>query len=838
MSKEDGIYADPKDETAFYVCQGEKATKKFCPTGLKFNPVISSCDVPEDVKFVSAEAESGGPFDSKEGSRWISLPGDGSLKVFSVGESEKPTKQDDKVISKVSHPHKLFSINIFNGVQSHAIQQPPGGTQNKLASPVRYQGHLQDNVVNIMSVESPPLNGKAKKPVMVPETDVKSKSQEGLRNTTNQTIEDNNSVLLTQKLQPVIKGNMSQKIDQKDWRNDEGHMKNLSDSADNKSLANISENHLSPNDLGHFSTTPHKLFAINIYGSHPQLPSVHHEMKTTTENRQDGEHTIEPVDEFRDTNSFADNGRKVLVDSSEFHIGKGEMLKNPGQLTTDINENNSENANFGGKTDSFSTNDSISSMPLHFKLKIKMDNSGKQPVINCTLSECPENDFAIQEDRTNTSTSPVNGSKPEPIVSPQKLFVSQNNSKLGDFRVTFKTGQPESMNQKQEVKESRAPPMNLTKIIMPPSHMQDITNLSQQKNASKTPIQQLKSSSRQQNGDVPTLHHNDTVSLETNKNAEQGQVKTDDNTKTMKISDNNKPDEMRGAEQKATTMDESAASNIQNSSNLKVSVGENYETGNNVKDPVVTGGPVQEPGNAKASDKFREQKQIFTNNKFQANLQSGSVTKQLENANMKSPFLEQEQLSPHDFVQIQSRPQLKIILKTPGRILNPLNRRSGAKGHIVQILKSLIDRPLELDSKGKEVVSMLSSFTNKTVTGTARERISQDDSKAVEDGGNIAQSILEANKEYLDAIATQGMVFSDGDPETENMTSMDGSINHSHGYQQQEYEASRWKSPHTEGEDSSTEPQEHSLGINTHQGDSVQGEYLITRLQEDGGSGE
>ena len=205
---------------------------------------------------------------------------------------------------------------------------------------------------------------------------------------------------------------------------------------------------------------------------------------------------------------------------------------------------------------------------------------------------------------------------------------------------------------------------------------------------------------------------------------------------------------------------------------------------------------------------------------------------------MKSPFLEQEQLSPHDFVQIQSRPQLKIILKTPGRILNPLNRRSGAKGHIVQILKSLIDRPLELDSKGKEVVSMLSSFTNKTVTGTARERISQDDSKAVEDGGNIAQSILEANKEYLDAIATQGMVFSDGDPETENMTSMDGSINHSHGYQQQEYEASRWKSPHTEVEDSSTEPQEHSLGINTHQGDSVQGEYLITRLQEDGGSGE
>ncbi|PFX14742.1 hypothetical protein AWC38_SpisGene21074 [Stylophora pistillata] len=54
----------------------------------------------------------------------------------------------------------------------------------------------------------------------------------------------------------------------------------------------------------------------------------------------------------------------------------------------------------------------------------------------------------------------------------------------------------------------------------------------------------------------------------------------------------------------------------------------------------------------------------------------------------------------------------------------------------------------------------------------------------------------------------------------------------------QEYEASRWKSPHTEGQDSSTVTHEHSLDVTTHQDDSVHGEYLITRLQEDGGSGE
>lgn len=54
--------------------------------------MIFFCDVLEDVKFVSVEVEFGGLFDLKEGSRWIFLLGDGSLKVFFVGESEKLIK--------------------------------------------------------------------------------------------------------------------------------------------------------------------------------------------------------------------------------------------------------------------------------------------------------------------------------------------------------------------------------------------------------------------------------------------------------------------------------------------------------------------------------------------------------------------------------------------------------------------------------------------------------------------------------------------------------------------------------------------------------------------------
>lgn len=49
VGKEDGIYADRHDCTAFYVCSGDRTFRKFCPTGQKFNPLISNCDNPENV---------------------------------------------------------------------------------------------------------------------------------------------------------------------------------------------------------------------------------------------------------------------------------------------------------------------------------------------------------------------------------------------------------------------------------------------------------------------------------------------------------------------------------------------------------------------------------------------------------------------------------------------------------------------------------------------------------------------------------------------------------------------------------------------------------------------
>lgn len=85
-------------------------------------------------------------------------------------------------------------------------------------------------------------------------------------------------------------------------------------------------------------------------------------------------------------------------------------------------------------------------------------------------------------------------------------------------------------------------------ITFRPLFLQNVTNLTQQKDSYQTPIQQLKVSAKQQNGGVLSLHHNDTISLKTGKNRERGEVKTDGKTKTMKSGDIDKPDGITGAD--------------------------------------------------------------------------------------------------------------------------------------------------------------------------------------------------------------------------------------------------------------------------------------------------
>jgi len=139
VSKEDGIYADPIDQAAFYMCEGKKTTKKLCPWGLVFNPMISVCDYPENIKFVwfDPEAGTGRKSQSKKITRGKSLPGNGDKSVGGLEENEKH-KDRASALNK-QKPHKLFSINIFKG--DHPA--PKIGTENKTVDQDKEQSNAK-----------------------------------------------------------------------------------------------------------------------------------------------------------------------------------------------------------------------------------------------------------------------------------------------------------------------------------------------------------------------------------------------------------------------------------------------------------------------------------------------------------------------------------------------------------------------------------------------------------------------------------------------------------------------------------------------------------------------
>lgn len=909
MSKEDGIYADPEDETAFYVCEGEKPTKKFCPTGLKFNPVISGCDVAEDVKYVGNEGDSSGTSSSKENTRWTSLPGNEGLKVFSVGGRLEPRKDDAKTVSKAPPPHKLFSINIFNGAHSQTTKKLHEGRVNNAVNNERFQGNVQNNAQNIPTMGSKPKENYRK--LESASADAVLNVQDRLRNGQNKKISETPSMFMAQKMESADNNSLSLGSNTLEG-NHHGESSEISqdssslagelnpkipvspashrfsskrpESSDNRRLQ-VDQDVGNTNSLqGHLGPSPHKLFAINIYGSHPQAPNNGNEMHTSDQNRLSGVHEFELADQYRDTSS-SNTGHRILAGPLGFQSDQGDALNTPGlKSVSEYQQESQPYADLGTKTveeNIFSANDSTAT-PLHFKLKVNMDNSGKQPVINCTLSECSENDFAIEDYKIaeKGSESHPNGSINESTEGEQ-TFVdhhdnhgSQMTKEGGDFQVTLTTDTSKPVAQPQGTKEMSVAPNQLTRPLIALSNRQPIkNNLPQLEDTSQTMVQSSHSSlSKEAQEDVFSPHRNGTTAqtvsessagngiktqdndvlvkgdnvnehgesnmetkMATNRqekmsygDREENKMRAQDNTETLKgdkvIQHGERDDEVKAANLQKSPAGESS---VRNSSVVNEHNARKLENANQI--------PSNE-NNFSAEDERDEQKENFFNNKLKTSSQGNSLTNQLENNNIKNQFHEQGQLNSQDFVQIQSHPQLKIILKNPGKIINSLKRRSDAKGHIVQILKSLIDRPLKLGSKNKDVVSMLSTLVKKQVQGQKREKTPQDDSEDIKDSGSIAESILEANKEYLDAIAMQGMVFSDGDPETENMTNVVDSYQ-GHGYQQQKLEGPPLENPDAEGKGDSTGPQEKSPHDGALQEDWLNDEHLITPIKGRGGDG-
>lgn len=912
VSKEDGIYADPEDETAFYVCEGEKATKKFCPTGLKFNPVISGCDIPEDVKYVGNEADSPGMLNANENTRWTSLAGNDGLKELYVGGSQVPRKNDGKIALNTMPPHKLFSINIFNGAHSLAANKLHDGTENSATSNERFQENVQNNVQNVTTM-GPSLPKENFRKLESAAAEVTTPNVHGgLASVPNEKLSENPSMFMAQKIESADNKNLNHAAEQQEG-NHRGESPLISQNSSSTEVNTkhpirhesfVSSDHRkiqayqdvrNTNTLqGHLPTSPHKVFAINIYGSHPQLPNIENQIHPSGGNRPIGNHKFQEANQHRNTN-FLNNGQKVPSKPLNFQSNQGDVLNAP---VSDYQQESRPHPDLRDEQvqeDLFTTNDSTST-PLHFKLKINMDNSGKQPVINCTLSQCSENDFAIKDYQGKGSQSHPNGSIIE-SAGVQQNFVdhkdnhgSQVTKEDGDFHITFTTDSSKLESQPHGMKGFS--PNQLIQLPMPSSHTQTIqTNPPQRENTSQITIQSSHGSPSKEAQEVVVSHQrNDTTTQATSESAEENRIKTQDNVETIKGEHVNEHGERtnerkmvnnfqaqlpyqnqeenrtktqdsaetikgdnviqhseRENEVKVINHKESAAngSTINNSSTgQKFPLSRKYEAF--LKKPVVSlnaynGRRLQYANKVssnetnisieKEQEKVEEQRE---NTKLQTSSQGNGLAIQLENNSIKNQFHEQGQLSSQDFVQIQSRPQLKIILKNPGKISNPLKRRSDAKGrHIVQILKSLIDRPLKLGSKNKEVASMLSSLANKPIRGRIRGNMPQDDYEAIKDSGSIAQSILEANKEYLDAVAMQGMVFSDGDPETENMTNI---VNSYQGHGDQEAEIPQWTNPDAEEKGASTGSDEKSPNNSALKEDWLNDEHLITRIKDNGGN--
>ena len=884
MSKEDGIYADPDDETAFYVCEGEKATKKFCPTGLKFNPVISGCDIPEDVKYVGNEGDSSGTSSSKDDSRWTSLPGNEGLKFLSVGGHKEPRKDDGKTELKVPPPRKLFSINIFNGAHSQTTNKLQEGRVHNTVDNARFRGNVQNMAENVTTMGS--ITKENYRKLESASSDGALNVQERLRNDQNKKISETPSMFMAQQTESANNNKLSQGTGRLE-DNHRGESTFISQdsssplrasshsfsstrpvsSVNRKLHANQDVGKTNPlqGPLGH---PPHKVFAINIYGSHPQAPNSANQMLSSDQNMMSGVKGFELADQYRDTSS-SNNGHRVLAGALRFGNDLGDALNTPElKPSGEYQEEHQSYADLGTKTaeeNMLSTNDSTATIPLHFKLKINMDNSGKQPVINCTLSECSENDFAVEDykiaGKGSQSHSP--GSANESNEGKQTFVHHHDNhgseitKEGGDFRVTLTTDSSKSVAQPQGMEELHAASTQLARPSITFSHTQPIkNNPPQQEDISQTTVQSSHSSLSNKAQDVLSLHrngataqavsespsgniiktqHNDmgakgesnkethmAPNLQENENREKNRMRTQNNTETTK-SDKVIQQGERDSEVKATSLQNSA-------SNISVVDAHNagkFENANQIP---------SSQNNFHAEEGHGEQKENFFNNKIKTSPQGNSVTNHLENNNIKNQFHEQGQLNSQDFVQIQSHPQLKIILKNPGKIINPLKRRSDAKGHIVQILKSLIDRPLKLGSKNKDVASLLSTLVKKNVQEQRREQTPQDDSQAIKDSGSIAESILEANKEYLDAIAMQGMVFSDGDPETENMTNVVDSYQ-GHGFQQQQLEDPQMANPNAEGGVAANGLHEKSSRDSALQDGWFNDEHLITGSKGSGGGG-
>lgn len=780
--------------------------------------MISSCDVPEDVRFVENEADAAENINSKGNTRWTSLPGHAGLKVLSVGGPEMSQKYENKTALQTQKPHKIFAINIFKA--PNAISKVPSDKDRESTG-------LQND--NTTQTRLPKENAN-----LLDSTVVASDNQKDLKSSPNRTRSENMTISVGEKSQPASIGNMENFINKpvdshritgistpssKARFGTEAELKSKQNMVAAYSNASWKSPKISGNPVGKDEQSspvssgdvPYKLLAINVFGLHRKVSGNENRSHSFNDNNkvilrkaQDEPKKDVPAKEHSN-DPFTTQQAPVQPLNNQGHIDGTHSIAS--QMESDDYGSQQKNQNAAPENKSFqdeihTTNDGASS-PLHFKLRVNMDQSGTQPIINCTLSECSERDFAVLADKARE-----NGSSTGSNVEANYKYDSQEQKSENQFHITLNTVGPGP----EPLKGLHVIPVQGLQQL--PFKEQRTNNPPELEDTSHGRVQPPSLSLINETDKQLAQHNSDNTGTPSRgENSEERLAVEGQNT--MYAMKNKKVDqELKQMNETKTVQhqEDSASERLTNNSFPQSSFpllkpqgvynkipSDASEPYNDRTVPNTHNMPVKEtdlgqkdenkvyPSDLNSPVRISSNHNVFTNSS-------------LEERGGKTQADKVTQMNSQNFALVdESQPQLKIILKRPGKIGTIFNsdaqlrRRSGARGQIVEILKSLIDRPLNLGESKKDVKARLYSLIKKSTGESAGDKPNQSDMAPIKDSGSIAESILEANKEYLDDMAMQGMVFSDGDPQDENLKDIADTIKQSNNYLYKIAEFPQWE---------------------------------------------
>ena len=488
-----------------------------------------------------------------------------------------------------------------------------------------------------------------------------------------------------------------------------------------------------------------KVLAINVYGLSPVEPN------SREENHNSNEYTknLEQANRQKDGPLSDQRSNDVVSNTPMSKTGRYN------QRAFQLQNQKISLGSSGPFQGHIAATNNATFTPLNFKMKVDMDKSNAQPTFNCTLSECSETDFAMDDKTKGKGTLqsllplPFSGNHATPA----------NNQVLKDLKgnevvqITLSTAGSEPMS-------------DVGKYTVKSQQLAELGKIGHGKSGTKSEMQNI-------------IHQaNSLVSEKTNKLSQQ-------------FDDTGKTSVFRGKELNVTDQNINPSRNVnpaigqqENKWTLETKAIKNEE---NSKQKAPTNKTLDRPSFPETEANDTSGKKLKVNKDgYQEFGPQGEVigTSQVSTENYSQAKIKEEAKNVSESIVLTdfSHPQLRIILKSPGKISSNLNgsqlkRKLNKKRRWDQIIKSLIGRPLITGGRSNNVLAKLSKLMKKTLKDSSEDKIGNANMPS-----SIAESILEANKEYLDDIAMQGMIYSDGDPETANINDISNTIQHGYNY--------------------------------------------------------